>query len=211
VPTVNRPSASRATNHARADSTDLTGRLVDEAARLLVEHGPAGLSLRKLAAAVGVSTMPVYTLFGDKRGLLDAMHREGFRRLGETLRAVPETADPLADLIQLGLAYRRAALASPHLYGLMFGRPVPEFSPGDAGRAAAEAAYRPLVDGVVRCQRAGALVDGDPERIALHLWAVSHGMISLELNDQLPEAGDAEERYTEALGYAGMPFLGHNP
>jgi AcrR family transcriptional regulator len=210
VPTVNRPAANQpAANRARAASTDLTGRLVDEAARLLVEHGPAGLSLRKLAAAVGVSTMPVYTLFGDKQGLLDAMHREGFRRLGETLRAVPRTADPLADLIQLGLAYRRAALASPHLYGLMFGRPVPEFSPGDAGRAAAEAAYRPLVDGVVRCQEAGALVGGDPERIALHLWAVSHGMISLELNDQLPEAEDAEERYTEALGYAGMPFLAH--
>jgi Tetracyclin repressor-like, C-terminal domain len=56
---------------------------------------------------------------------------------------------------------------------------------------------------------AGALVGGDPERIALHLWAVSHGMISLELNDQLPEAEDAEDRYTEALGYAGMPFLAH--
>lgn len=52
-------------------------RLVDEAARLLVEHGPAGLSLRKVAAAAGVSTMPVYTLFGDKEGLLAAMHREG--------------------------------------------------------------------------------------------------------------------------------------
>jgi AcrR family transcriptional regulator len=204
--TVNRPS--RRSNHrSSTDPTDLTGRLVDEAARLLVEHGPAGLSLRKLAAAVGVSTMPVYTLFGDKQGLLDAMHREGFRRLGETLRAVRQTADPLADLIQLGLAYRRAALASPHLYGLMFGRPVPEFSPGDAGRAAAEAAYRPLVDAVTRCQQAGALTGDDPERIALHLWAVAHGMVSLELNDQLPETGDPDGRYTEALGYAGMPFL----
>jgi AcrR family transcriptional regulator len=202
VPTVNR---------ARSDSSDLTGRLVDEAARLLVEHGPAGLSLRKLAAAVGVSTMPVYTLFGDKQGLLDAMHREGFRRLGETLRAVPETADPLADLIQLGLAYRRAALASPHLYGLMFGRLVPEFSPGDAGQAVADAAYRPLVDAVSRGQHAGALVGADPERIALHLWAVAHGMVSLELNDQLPGTGDADERYMEALGYAAMPFLAHLP
>ena len=43
------------------------------------------------AAAVGVSTMPVYTLFGDKQGLLGAMHREGFRRLGAELRAVPRS------------------------------------------------------------------------------------------------------------------------
>src|ERR1700754_3281426 len=108
---------------------DLTTRLVDEAARLLTDHGPAGLSLRKLAAAAGVSTMPVYTLFGDKQGLLAAMHREGFRRLGAALLAAPRSDDPLADVIALGLAYREAALAGPHLYGLLFGRMTPFRTP----------------------------------------------------------------------------------
>ncbi|GAA3219080.1 TetR/AcrR family transcriptional regulator [Dactylosporangium siamense] len=182
-------------------------RLVDEAARLLVEHGPAGLSLRKVAAAAGVSTMPVYTLFGDKEGLLAAMHREGFRRLGAALAAVPATAEPLADLIELGLAYRRAALSSPHLYGLMFGRTVPQFQPSGADREAADATYQPLVDAVARCQAAGVFGGGDPRRVALHLWAVSHGMVNLELNGQLPELGSAEDLYLEALGYAGLPFL----
>jgi hypothetical protein len=69
--------------------------------------------------------MPVFTLFGDEQGLLRAMHREGFRRLGAALRAVPLTADPVADLTGLGLAYRQAALAGPHLYGLMFGGLAP--------------------------------------------------------------------------------------
>ncbi len=186
---------------------DLVEQLVDEAARLLAEQGPGGLSLRKLAASVGVSTMPVYTLFGDKRGLLGAMHREGFRRLGEALAAVPETDDPLADLGALGLAYRQAALASPHLYGLMFGRIVPEFQPDEEDRAAADATYRPLVDAVARGQAAGVLASGSPDRIALHLWAVAHGMVNLELNHQLPDVGEAEALYAEALGYAAMPFL----
>jgi AcrR family transcriptional regulator len=150
VPSVNRSDARL---KSRAASTELMEQLVDEAARLLVEHGPAALSLRKLAAAVGVSTMPVYTLFGDKRGLLAAMHRAGFRRLGDALHAVPRSADPLADLIEIGLTYRRAALASPHLYDLMFSHPVPEFSPDDEGRAAAEATYRPLVAAVARPDR----------------------------------------------------------
>lgn len=162
--------------------------------------------MRKLAAAVGVSTMPVYTLFGDKQGLLRAMYREGFRRLGEQLRAVPRTDDPLADLRQLGAAYRRAALDSRHLYSLMFGRPVPEFSPDGEDRAIAEAAYRPLSEAVARCQRAGLLAGDDPERITLHLWAVAHGMVSLELNQQLPDIGTAEQLYGEALALAGTPF-----
>jgi AcrR family transcriptional regulator len=182
-------------------------RLVDEAARLLVEHGPAGLSLRKVAAAAGVSTMPVYTLFGDKEGLLAAMHREGFRRLGAALAAVPHTDEPLADLVELGLAYRRSALAGPHLYGLMFGRTVPQFQPSAADREAADATYQPLVDAVARCQDAGLFAGGDPRRIALHLWAVSHGMVTLELNGQLPDVGPAQELYREALGYAGQPFV----
>jgi AcrR family transcriptional regulator len=186
---------------------DLTARLVDEAARLLVEHGPAGLSLRKLAASVGVSTMPVYTLFGDKQGLLAAMHREGFRRLGDALAAVPQTDDPMADVIALGVAYRQAALQSPHLYGLMFGRMAPDFSPADDDRAAADATYQPLVDAVARCQQAGLFAGDEPQRIALHLWAVSHGMVNLELNQQLPDLGDPADLYLEALGYAGLPFL----
>jgi AcrR family transcriptional regulator len=189
-------------------NAELTTRLVDEAARLLIEHGPAGLSLRKLAAAVGVSTMPVYTLFGDKQGLLAAMHREGFRRLGEALASAPRTGEALADVIAVGVAYREAALASPHLYALMFGRMTPIFEPSAEGLAAEEAAYQPLVDGVARCQEAGVFTGNDPRRVALHLWAVAHGMVNLELNGQLPDLADPLELYVEALGYAGVPFLG---
>ena len=174
---------------------DLTGRLVDAAARILVAEGPGGLSLRKVAAAAGVSTMPVYTLFGDKQGLLDAMHREGFRRLGKALAAVPRTDDALSDLAALGFAYREAALASPHLYGLMFTSGFPRTE-------AADATYEPLVIAVARCQREGRFRPGDPEPVALHLWALTHGMVSLEL------AGKVDgEQFAEQLGYAGLPFL----
>jgi AcrR family transcriptional regulator len=185
----------------------MTARLVDEGAKLLVEDGPGGLSLRKVAAAAGVSTMPVYTLFGDKRGLLVAMHREGFRRLGEALRAVPEGDDPLVHLGLLGFTYREAALRSPHLYNLMFGHEVAGVRSDAEGQAVADAAYRPLVEAVVRCQEAGVLTPGDPERIALHLWAVSHGMVSLELNGKLPEVGNPEDQYADALSLAALPFL----
>lgn len=179
-------------------NADLNGRLVDAAARILVERGPAGLSLRKVAAAAGVSTMPVYTLFGDKQGLLDAMHREGFRRLGRALDEVPRTADALADLVALGFAYRAAALASPHLYGLMF-------SAGFRSTEAADATYRSLVDAVARCQREGIFTGDDPEPVALHLWVVTHGLVSLELSGKIDGAGG--EVFAEQLGYSGLPFL----
>jgi AcrR family transcriptional regulator len=187
--------------------SDLTRRLVDEGARILAEEGPAALSLRKLAAAAGVSTMPVYTLFGDKQALLAAMHRDGFRRLRARLDQVQPTGEPLADLGRLGLAYRESALAGPHLYRLMFGGATAGFDPDTVGAEVADDAYRPLVDAVAAAMAAGTLRPGDPERVALHLWSVAHGMVSLELNRQLPEIGAAEDLYLAALTYAITPFL----
>ena len=185
----------------------LTHRLVDEAGRLLLERGPAGLSLRKVAEAAGTSTMTVYTRFGHKQGLLAAMHREGFRRLGVALTEALEVEDPTEALAAAGRAYRSSALAGPTLYGLMFGPPVEGFDPSPEDEAAAAATYEPLVTAVRRCCVAGVLT-GDPERIARHLWTVTHGAVSLELAGRLPALGqDPEAAYEEALVAAVTPFL----
>ncbi|MDQ1696870.1 MAG: hypothetical protein QOJ03_2223, partial [Frankiaceae bacterium] len=71
----------------KAHTADLATRLIDEAGRILSTEGAAALSLRRLAAATGTSTMAVYTLFGDKQGLLAAMYREGFARLGAAMQS----------------------------------------------------------------------------------------------------------------------------
>ena len=193
----------------KAHTADLATRLVDEAGRILSTEGAAALSLRRLATATGTSTMAVYTLFGDKPGLLRAMYRAGFERLGETIRtAVEGVDDPLTALADLGYAYRRAALANPHLYDLMFGRPVASFEPDPADKEVAEATYRPLVDAVQRCVDSGALVASDAEQAAFFLWAVTHGMVSLELAGQLPgDEAARDEAYTNALILSSAPFL----
>jgi AcrR family transcriptional regulator len=191
----------------KAHTADLATRLVDEAGRLLSREGAAALSLRRLASESGTSTMAVYTLFGDKNGLLRAMHRAGFERLGVALHeAAADVTDPLTALVELGRAYRATALANPHLYDLMFGPAVSGFTPDAPGEAVALAAYTPLVEAVQRCLDARQMRGGTAERIALHLWSVSHGMVSLELGGRLP-AVDAAQAYDEALVYAGVPFV----
>jgi len=195
----------------KTHTADLATRLVDEAGRVLSAEGVAALSLRRIATATDTSTMAVYTLFGDKQGLLAAMYRAGFERLGASMAAASVDADPagpLTTLAELGLAYRRAALANPHLYNLMFGRPADMFQPDPADKEMAESTYRPLVDAVQRCLEAGELVGADAEQIAFFLWAVSHGVVSLEIAGQL--TGDAAERdktYRDAMIYSVVPFL----
>ena len=141
-------------------------RLLDRAAELLSGEGPEALSLRRLAADVGTSTTAVYSLFGGKPGLLAAVYDEAVRRFGEHLAAVRPTDDPLADLRRLGEAYRRSALADPHLYGVMFSRRAPGFEPDDAAKERSKATFAPLVDAVGRAMERDQLPGGDAVALA---------------------------------------------
>jgi AcrR family transcriptional regulator len=190
------------------NDSDLAGRLIDEGARLLAEHGSAGLSLRKVAAAAGTSTMAIYSLFGDKQRLLAAMLREGFRRLGERLQV--EAEDPATALVELARAYRLAALESPHLYALMFGPRPAELPPSEADDKAADPTYAALVEHVRAAVDQGLLA-GDAETIALQFWVVAHGMVSLELAGHLPFPPEqTAQAYDAALLRAAQPFLVQN-
>lgn len=192
----------------KTHTDELGVRLIDSAGRLLAAEGPAALTTRRVAAEVATSTTAVYSLFGDKQGLLAAMYVEGFSRLAAALRAVQLTADPIADLLAVGLAYRDAALSTPHLYELMFGHPVPGFRPDEAARAAADAAYQPLLAAVTRCQAAGVLVRTDPDQITSHLWGLVHGLVSLELHGWLdPSPLRRQHLYRASLTASGSAYL----
>ncbi len=167
--------------------------LVHAAGRLLAERGPAALSVRAIAEAVGASTSAIYGLFGSKAELVRGMHVAGFASLDRHLTAVPTTADPLHDLVELGLAYRASALAEPHLYEVMFACPFPEFVPDRDDAALALGTLQVLRDAVGRARDAAALPHHlDVEDVTLSLWARVHGLASLELGGAL---GDRGERY----------------
>lgn len=164
--------------------------LVEAAARLLAEEGPVALSTRRVAAELGVSTMAVYTHFGGKEDLVRAIVWEGFERLAVALGQVETTEDPVADTTEQGIAYRANARANPHLYSVMFGgKAVPEFTPTQEDMLHGLATFATLVDAVQRCIDASRWDDDGAADMAAQLWAASHGLITLELNDFLgPEA-----------------------
>ncbi len=171
---------------------------------MLTEQGPAGLSLRKLAAAVGTSTMAVYTRFGDKDRLLTAMYAEGFARLGQRLAAGSGVS--AEGLLELGRAYRSFALDNRHLYGLMFGSIPSELVLSEDSVGTAEATHQALLDAVTAAIENDVLA-GDPSQIARHLWAVVHGMVSLELSGTMPGTTQSfAEIFDDALVLAAAPF-----
>jgi AcrR family transcriptional regulator len=174
-------------------------RLLDRAGVLLSSEGAAALSLRRLAADVGTSTTAVYSLFGGKPALVRELFVEAFRRFGGHLLAVPRTDDPGEDLIQLGLAYRRSALADPHLYPIMFANIVPGFEPDEQVNNEARAALTPLIEAARAGIAAGAFLDVPADTVMMSCWGLAHGMVSLELNGYAPDDLDIDVAYERAL------------
>jgi len=164
----------------RTPSDDVEQALLDAAADVLTNEGPAALSVRRVAADAGVSPMGVYSRFGGKHGLVEALFLDGFRRLEEHL-AVSRTGDPLADLRECCRGYRRFALASPAAYSVMFARAVPGFVPSAPCRVDAAGAFQVVVELVRVALDASALRPGDPVDLAEGIWATCHGLVSLEL------------------------------
>jgi AcrR family transcriptional regulator len=174
----------------------LRHRLLDRAGELLSTDGPSALSLRKLAADVNTSTTAVYSLFGGKPALLEALYDEAFSRFGARLAAVPITDDPAEDLIQIGIAYRESALADPQFYAVMFGKVVEHTH---AMSKAAMRTFRPVIDAVRRGVEQEVLRADDPELIALSAWGLAHGLVSLELGGNLPPVVNAAHTYELAM------------
>jgi AcrR family transcriptional regulator len=159
----------------RQADPEVRTRLVEEAARTIVAREP--LSLRRLAADVGTSTMAVYTHFGGLDGLLREVRREGFRRLADRLAAVPPTKDAVADLVALGWAYCLHGLENPDLYRVMFTETTPDLE--DAAIAAAT--FLPVVEALERAIAADRLSVADAWDPAVQMWALAHGALSLGL------------------------------
>jgi len=178
--TSDTPSSMRPVHAGRV--ADEVGRaLVDAAHQVLAEEGPFGLTVRRVAQVAGVSTMNVYSRFGGKDGLIERLFIDGFTRLGERMKPLTPTGDPLDDLRRCGLEYRRFALENPTYYMVMFDTIVPDWRPSEVAEAVAMATLAGLTAQVQRAIDSGQLLATDAHSLAVSFWATSHGLVSLEM------------------------------
>ena len=157
-------------------------RFIFAGLRVLHESGAAELTVRRVAQQAGSSTMGIYSCFGGRAGMLEAIYQRGFELLEDAITNPPAKADPRQAIIAIATAYRRFALGNPALYALMFERPLPGFDPSPQLRSwALDLTFTPLVEEVARAQAGGLLAGDDPIRPSYLLWTTVHGITSIEL------------------------------
>lgn len=187
----------------------------------MARDGAAALSLRAVAAAMGLSSAAIYYYFANRDALITALIVDAYRALGAALRAVdPGPERPAPERLYAAMhAYRAWALAAPAEFELIFGAPIPGYhAPAEVTGPEARAAL-----GVLGALFADAFAEGAPGLSApvavpasmsahveawsrvteqpiplpilttmLYAWGLGHGLVALELNGQLqPIIGDA--------------------
>jgi AcrR family transcriptional regulator len=180
---------------ARTRTRDVRAALIDAAVAVIERDGPAGLTVRGVAAEAGVAPVGIYNHLDDKRGLQLAVVNAGFRDLHAAL-AGATAADPRARLYECGHAYRRFAQFHPQVYRMMFGTNLLGCELTSPGRP-----FKALVEVVMYAQVGGAVHGGDPTTIAKHLWAAIHGAVIFELEriDPTGRPTDWDAEYEELL------------
>jgi AcrR family transcriptional regulator len=178
-------------------STRTRATIVDVAARLLQEQGPAAVTTRGVAQAAGVQAPAIYRLFGDKDGLLDAVaeHVMATYVTAKSADARSEGGDPLSDLRAGWDRHIDFGLANPALFRLL----------NDAGRAspspAAAKGMEVLRSRVRRVAEAGRLRVGERRAVEL-IHAAGTGAV-LTLLATPPEGRDrrlADAMYEAVAG-----------
>jgi AcrR family transcriptional regulator len=163
----------------RDGGTGVRQQQIVEAARAILEaYGQDGLTMRRLAEALGMRAPSLYKHFPDKAAVEAALMQIGLQEAGAAMEPALRSPNVLE---AVAAAYRRFALEHPHLYRLMTTRPLPrERIPSDVVASAAA----PLM----------VAAAGDLDRTRA-IWGMAHGLVLLELDGRLPDDADIDSAW----------------
>ena len=184
----------------------------------IAEFGASALSLRAIARELKITAPAIYNYFQDRDALVTALVIDAFTSFGDwqiEARDSVSTDDFAEQLKAIGLAYRHWAHTYPQRYQLIFGAPIPGYKgslekifPSSARsisallnvvesvRAAGKLSIDsyPMVKGEYRIyyemwQTYFSKVHPQSMYVAMIIWARVHGIVSLEIQGNLPPFG----------------------
>lgn len=159
-------------------------RIADISLSLLESQGPDAVTMRRVAGAAGITPMAIYHHYPNREALLDAITSREFEKFlgyieirlhSHTKRASIETR-----LINSMEAYVDYALERPRIFDYIFAqlRPGARRYPEDF-RARRSPTLNSVADHVEAAMRDEVLKRDDIWEVALELWALVHGYVTL--------------------------------
>jgi AcrR family transcriptional regulator len=160
---------------------NLKEALLRAALELIAQKGPAGFTFAEAARWAGVSPAAPYRHFRDRDELLASVALRGFEQFELALKRSWDDGRPevFTAFDRLGKAYLEFARTEPAFYSAMFEAGIP-LATNPELREAGERAFAVLRAAAEQiCAHTPAGVRPPAMMVALHIWAMSHGIASL--------------------------------
>lgn len=197
---------------------NLQDAIKEAAWKQITEFGAPALSLRAIARELKITAPAIYNYFPDRDALVTALIIDAYTSFGDWQIEARDSAsndDLHKKLEAIGLAYRNWAHTYPQRYQLIFGTPIPGYTaPREKVFPSSARSISALFSVVEKFHAAGKLnIDTVPavsetykthyERwktyfdeinhssvfVAMIIWARVHGIVSLEIQGNLPAFG----------------------
>ncbi|MHA7964836.1 TetR/AcrR family transcriptional regulator [Paenibacillus sp. CAU 1782] len=177
----------------------LRRNIIEAAALIMEESGPAAVTIRKVAEKMECPTKVIYNLFGSKEGLAKELFMEGCKLLADAFRTVPVQADLKSYLLDLGQAYWSFSKEYASYYMVMFGGAFSEFKPEEESLQAIGTALQQITTIITEAIEQGFISEKDPILVVNLVWASLHGVIHLYLGGHIPNEAAAKMLYDRSV------------
>jgi AcrR family transcriptional regulator len=203
----------------RKQIPNLQEAIKETAWQQIAEHGAPALSLRAIARELKITAPAIYNYFPDRDALVTALIIDAYISFGDWQLEARDSvlnSDPRKKLEAIGLTYRNWAHTYPQRYQLIFGTPIPGYkAPAEKVFPSSARSISALFSVVEELRVAGDLItdtvpavsdkyrayydqwrtySGDVHSlslfVAMNIWARVHGIVSLEIQGNLPPFGE---------------------
>lgn len=169
---------------------EMVNAIVEAAEEIVASDGADALTVRGVASSLGYSPGALYEYFDSKEAILGALYFHGQGGLdaycARIVRDLPESADTVDVITEIGRAYRDYALDHAEMYRMAFWElKSPETAAEMTAPDDESGSFGLTVETVARGIREGSIIDMPAIDIAFALWAAVHGFVMLEISGHL--------------------------
>jgi len=175
----------------RGEGAGRRDEILAAAKEILVTEGYGALSIRKLAAKVGISSTALYVYFQDKDHIIEVICHETFGDLTPVYEALNQSGRPAAERLKDGMiAFMEFALSHPAEFRIIFMIERPDDFDHRGPKTWTDRygqdrinAFHYLVEAVRAAQADGALRAGPPMELAELAFAALYGALAIQISD----------------------------
>jgi AcrR family transcriptional regulator len=182
------------------DKQEMKKAIMEAAMHIFTEEGYEGASIRKIADKIEYSAATIYLYYKDKDELLYDLQAECFMQLVDAFQRDITSSDPFTRLQQLCHSYINFGLANPDMYQLMFvlKSPMNKIKDHQVWHNA-DGALGVLISVLSQCMEQGLLKFDSVEQAAASVWAIGHGLLSLNISCRMDVMGMDDHQMADTM------------